>query len=341
MLSDQEMTERVKHLPQPGACLHCHASVLPAYRQEGQGDVMKGFAKVCAMPWAAARKLVQHPVSCIDCHDPKTMQLRVTRPGFLVGIGELARSGDDVPHLPSIGRWRKGDRQAGYDPNALASRQEMRTFVCAQCHVEYYFQKDSKLLTYPWSKGLKVEQIESYYDGINFHDWVHAESGAAVLKAQHPEFELWSQGIHARSGVACADCHMSYQREGAIKISDHHVKSPLLNISRACQTCHRYPESEILARAEAIQTRTKGLLDRAEAAVVDLIDAIRKARDQGATDEQLAAARQRQRQAQWRVDFVAAENSLGFHAPQESARILAEAIDLARQGQITLLQSMK
>jgi nitrite reductase (cytochrome c-552) len=152
---------------------------------------------------------------------------------------------------------------------------------------------------------------------------------------------MWNQGIHARSGVACADCHMPYKREGAVKISDHHVRSPLLNVARACQTCHRYPESEILARAEAIQDRTKGLLDRAEDALVDMMDAIKTAEARGIPAERITAARSMHRKAQWRLDFVAAENSMGFHAPQEVARILAEAIDFARQGQISALPSEK
>jgi nitrite reductase (cytochrome c-552) len=339
MLADQDETERVHRFAQPGACLHCHSSVMPAYRQVGDGDIFAGFEKVCAMPLAEARKLVSHPVSCVDCHDPKTVQLRVTRPAFLRALADLARSDYPLPHLPSIDRWRQGDRKQDYDVNALANRQEMRTFVCAQCHVEYYFQGQGKLLTYPWHKGLKVDQIESYYDELGFHDWMHAETGASVLKAQHPEFEAWNQGIHARSGVACADCHMPYQRQGAIKISDHQVRSPLLNISRACQTCHRYPEAEIQARAEAIQARTKELLDRAEDALVQLLDALAAARKEGATAEQLAPARALQRKAQWRIDFVNAENSMGFHSPQESARILAEAIDYARQGQVQLLSA--
>jgi len=354
MLSDQDMTERVKNFKQPGACLHCHASVIPAYRAAGRGagvpdekgfgwsQVMRGFETVCAMPYGEARKLVEHPVSCLDCHDPNSMQLRVTRPGFLNGIQALARSGEPVPHLPSIERWRteSQQRKAEYDPNTDASRQEMRSFVCGQCHVEYYFKGDAKLLTYPWANGLKVEQIEEYYDDTAGHtDWTHAVSGAKVLKAQHPEFELWSQGIHARSGVACADCHMPYQREGAVKISDHHVRSPLLNVSRACQTCHRFPEADIKARAEAIQDRTRSLLVRAEEATVDLIRAIEAGKAAGMTDEQLDPARKLHRRAQWRLDFVAAENSMGFHAPQESARILAEAIDFARQGEVALLKT--
>ena len=132
-----------------------------------------------------------------------------------------------------------------YDPNIDATRQEMRSFVCGQCHVEYYFKGEGKVVTFPWPNGLKVEQIESYYDASGFKDWVHAETGAPVLKAQHPEFETWNQGVHARSGVACADCHMPYKREGAVKVSDHQVRSPRDNINRACQTCHRFPEKEL------------------------------------------------------------------------------------------------
>jgi len=338
MLSDQDETERVKNFKQPGACLHCHSSITAVYKEQGNGDLMAGFEKVCAMPLSDARQLVKHPVSCIDCHDPKTTQLRVTRPGFLNAIQALAKSTDPLPHLASIERWRKGDRKTAYDVNKEATRQEMRSFVCGQCHVEYYFKGPKKVVTYPWDRGLKVEKIEEYYDETKFFDWKHKETDALVLKAQHPEFELWNQGTHARRGVACADCHMPYVREGAIKVSDHHVRSPLLMVNRSCQTCHRATEDEIKSWAIGIQDRTQGMMDRATAALVDLLDAIRDAKKRGVADEKLATARKLQRQAQWRLDFVSAENSMGFHAPHESARILLEATDLARQGQVEALK---
>ncbi len=343
MLSDQEITERVTKFKQPGACLHCHSSVLSAYREAGrkagipssdpQAQIMKGFELVCAMPYQEARNMVTHPVACVDCHNPSSMQLRVTRPGFLNGVKDLAKSEAPLPHLPSIERWRKEGRGGEYDPNELASRQEMRSFVCAQCHVEYYFRGEGKLLTYPWHRGLKAEQMEEYYDAIGHKDWTHSMTRTPTLKAQHPEFETWSQGIHARSGVACADCHMPYVREGAIKVSDHHARSPLLNVARSCQVCHRYAEEEILARAEAIQDRTKGLMVRAEEALLDLLKAVNAAFMEGAASpESLKTAQDMHRKAQWRLDFVAAENSMGFHAPQETARLLAESIDYSRLG---------
>jgi len=346
MLEDQEVTERLTK-PQSGSCMHCHASIMPVYRALGDGDAIKGFQATHKMSYQDLNKMVHdtghaHPVSCVDCHDPESMQLRVTRPGFILGIQALARSEAETPHIPSIELWRQGSKEIPYEPNKDASRNEMRSFVCGQCHVEYYCS--SKIpLEFPWSKGLKVEQTEAHWDetvfpdGERFYDYKHAETGAEILKAQHPEFELWSQGIHARSGVSCADCHMPYMREGATKISDHWVRSPLLNVNRACQTCHHIPEAEILSRVDAIQDRNHQLLQRSGVAIVDLIEAILKAKAEGATPEQLKAAQELQRKAQWRIDFIAAENSMGFHAPQEAARVLGEALDYARQGQIAAI----
>lgn len=377
MLYDQEQTERVLKKPQPGACLHCHASVIPTYRRLGASAlgtqvssdafawdaVMKGFEIICGMKYSDAHaELLKtpdgspnepapapggssvaaqtpanapttqqalsshvgqaHPVSCVDCHDPNNMELRVTRPGFVNGIKALKAS--------------QGVKD--YDPNRDATRQEMRSFVCGQCHVEYYFKGDGKLVTFPWHKGLKVEEIESYYDEVGFNDWKHAETGAQLIKAQHPEFELWNQGVHARAGVACADCHMPYMRQGALKVSDHYIRSPLLMINRSCQTCHRVPEEELEQRVHTIQDRTHALMQRSAVALTDMIDAINLAKANGATDQQLAPAFAMHRKAGWRLDFVQSENSMGFHASQETARILGESIDYARQGQIAAQQ---
>jgi nitrite reductase (cytochrome c-552) len=320
MLEDQTFTERQVVVKQPGTCLNCHASTYVAYRRLGGGDIVKGFEAMNRMPWAEARALVSHPVACIDCHAPDTMQLRVTRPAFIEGMRAL----------------KAGEGVKDYDVNAMASRQEMRAFVCGQCHVEYYFRGAEKRLVYPWANGLRADEIYAYYEKEKFQDWTHAETGAPALKAQHPEFEMWNQGIHARSGVACADCHMPYTREGALKISDHHVRSPLLNVNRACQTCHRWSEDELKARVHTIQQRTWELRDRAMNALVALIADLKAAREAGRPDAELAPARALQRRAQFLLDFVEAENSMGFHAPQEAARVLAESIDHARQGQLAL-----
>lgn len=321
MLADQTFTGRQAR-PQPGACLNCHSSTYVAHKKAGNGDLMQGFEKVNALPFADARKLVEHPVACIDCHDSQTMALRITRPAFIEGITVLKAS--------------QGVKN--YDVNRDATRQEMRSYVCAQCHVEYYFKGPEKRLVFPWSQGLKAEEMLAYYDAVGHHDWLHADTGAPALKVQHPEFELWSQGIHARSGVACADCHMPFKRVGATKISDHHVRSPLLNMAHACQTCHKWPEAELQARVETIQGRTYQMRNLAMDALMDLIQDLKNARTAGIASNHPARlkAQDFQRKSQWYLDFVEAENSMGFHAPQEAARLLAEAINFARKGQIAL-----
>jgi len=320
MLDDQTFTERQDVVQQPGTCMQCHASVYVAYKKLGGGDLTRGFEIMNQMKYQEARKLVSHPVACIDCHDPSTLQLRVTRPGFLEGIQKV----------------KAAQGITNYDVNRDATRQEMRAYVCGQCHVEYYFKGPEKRLTYPWDKGLKADQILAYYEETGFKDWTHALSGAPTLKAQHPEFEMWNQGIHARSGVACADCHMPYQRVGAMKVSDHAVRSPLLNVNRACQTCHRWSEQELRQRVHTIQDRTFQIRNVAMDALVALIGDIKKAKDGGASDADLDTPRRHQRRAQFLLDFIEAENSMGFHADQEAVRVLALSLDESRRGQASL-----
>jgi nitrite reductase (cytochrome c-552) len=320
MFSDQVYTRRQDVASQPGTCLHCHASVYVPYMRIGNGDLMAGWEAANQMPYDSAAAFAEHPVSCIDCHHPETMALRVTRPGFLNGIRAL----------------KAFEGVEDYDVNRDATRQEMRTYVCGQCHVEYYFQGPEKRLVYPWARGLTADSILAYYQDNGHVDWTHAVSGAPALKAQHPEFELYSQGIHARSGVACADCHMPFKRVGAMKISDHWVRSPVLNIGNACQTCHTWPEEELRGRVFQIQDRTYEIRGVALDAVLDLTREIAAAAQVGHDLDALDRARDYQRQAQFLTDFIEAENSMGFHAPQEAMRILARAIDHARRGQAAL-----
>jgi nitrite reductase (cytochrome c-552) len=260
---------------------------------------------------------VTHSVACADCHDATTLQLKITRPAF---VDAMASRGIDVSH---------------------ATRQEMRSYVCAQCHVEYYFAGPNKATTFPWRNGLSIEQIEQYYDAIDFSDWTHAESKAPMVKAQHPEFELYSTGVHARSGVACADCHMPYTRVGAAKVSSHWVNTPLAHINTSCTTCHGQQSEETMRqRVFAIQDRTFAQLQHAEAALISAIDGIKAAMDAGVPDDRLAEARRLHRRAHLRWDFVSAENSMGFHSPQEAVRILGDATDFARQAELAAVRAM-
>ena len=305
-LEDMLATKRLGE-EKPGTCMTCKSSNVPRMMRE------LGAEKFYATP---VKQLIaqfdpKHSISCADCHDAETQALRITRPAF-----------------------KEAMAQRGIDLDK-ATRQEMRTYVCAQCHVEYYFRGPGKYLVFPWAKGLEVENIEAYYDEIGFKDWEHQETKAPLIKIQHPEFELWSTGTHARSGVACADCHMPYKREGAVKITDHWIRTPLVNLTNACGTCHRLPEEELRARVLTAQDRTFSLLKRAEGAILDAQDGIVAAMQRGAPDAALQEARALHRRAFIRWDLISAENSMGFHSSQEAARILGDAIDYARQAEIS------
>ncbi len=304
-LVDQKETKRQEVVQQPGACANCHAGEAPALIES------MGWEAFNKGPYSAITDQLHTGGTCNDCHDPDTMALRITRPAFTAAMEER---GIDL---------------------AKASRQEMRTYVCGQCHVEYYFVGENKILTFPWEKGLSIDNINDYYDEYGFKDWEHKDTGAPMLKVQHPEFELYSTSIHAQSGVSCADCHMPYIREGALKISDHWIRSPIQNVANACQSCHKMEEAKLLERISTIQGRTAEQLREVETAIIAAIDAITAAKAAGATDADLVEARDFQRKANLRWDFVSSENSTGFHSPQESARVLGDAVNFARMSQLS------
>lgn len=304
-LEDVKNTKRLGDT-KPGTCLTCKTPSVPAMMQQ------LGTEKFYATPMKdlIAQFNPKHSIACADCHDSQTMALTITRPAFKEA---MAARGIDV---------------------SKATHQEMRTYVCAQCHVEYYFKGDGKYLVFPWQKGLGIENIEAYYEELNFKDWDHEETKTPLVKMQHPDFEMWSSGVHARAGVACPDCHMAYIREGATKVSDHWVRSPLLNITNSCTTCHRTSEEEMRSRVIEIQDRTWSSMQRTEKAILGAQDAIKSAMDKGATDALLKESRGLHRRAYIRWDFVAAESSMGFHSPQEATRILGDSADFARQAEI-------
>ena len=313
-LSALEDVQKIKRLgdAKPGTCITCKTSNFKRM------DTTLGTAKLYATPMKdlIAQNSPMYSISCADCHEPASMALRITRPAFEEA---MSARGIDV---------------------SKATRQEMRSYVCAQCHVEYYFKGDGKYLTFPWSKGLKIDNIAAYYDEIGFSDWIHEETKAPLVKIQHPDFEMFSSGIHARAGLSCPDCHMPYKREGAVKITDHWIRSPLANLTSSCGVCHRYSEEELKGRVLEIQDSTFSLLNRSDKAIVAAQDAIKSAMARGVSDDSLKEARSLHRSAFIRYDFVSAESSMGFHSPQEAVRMLGDSIDYARQAELAATKAI-
>jgi len=303
--------------PQPTACWSCKSpDVARLIEEKGEKEYFTG-------KWARWGNEVVNPIGCGDCHDSKTASLKLTRP-YLVRALEVA-----------------GVKMAD------VSHQDMRSLVCAQCHVEYYFkvtketgadgqEKTVSTVTLPWNKGFKGEDVEAYYDSIDFFDFKNALSKTPILKAQHPDYELFTTGIHARRGLSCADCHMPYKQEGAVKYSDHRVGSPLDNIATTCLTCHKETEAEFkktvavkLERKEELHKLAMNTLAKAHLEAA-------KAWEVGATEEEMKPVLQDIRHGQWRWDYSVASHGGFFHAPEETLRLLAQANQLGQEARIKL-----
>ena len=291
---------------QPGTCWVCKSPDVPRMMQAMGVD---NFYKT---KWSELGSEIVNPIGCADCHDPETMDLHISRPAL---VEAFERRGIDI---------------------TKATHQEMRSLVCAQCHVEYYFKPDGNYLTFPWDKGMTMEDAEKYYDGLEYYDYIHPLSKAPILKAQHPDFELFTQGIHGQRGVSCADCHMPYMSEGGVKFSDHHITSPLRYIDRTCQVCHR--ESEETLRQNVYERQHK-VMEARNTLENELLRAHIEAEfawKKGATEAEMASALKLIRQSQWRWDYVVASHGGSFHAPQECQRILSAGLEKAMAARLSI-----
>jgi len=297
--------------PMPATCWTCKSPDVPRLMK----DI--GVKEFYMGKWSKHGEEINNPIGCADCHNEKTMDLQITRPALVEAFERQGKNINDATH------------------------QEMRSLVCAQCHVEYYFNKHEPFegvpyLTFPWDNGTSVEDIEKYYDDIEFSDWTHSLSRAPMIKAQHPGYELFKTGIHAQRGVACADCHMSYKSEGGVKFTDHKIQSPLNNIANSCQVCHR--ES-----AEELTNNVYSNMDRVLENRGDLEHLLVKAHLEaefawklGASDAQMKAALMDIRHAQWRWDFAAASHGGAIHSPVETLRIIGTAIQRAQEARLKI-----
>lgn len=308
-LTDVRATKRITETT-PGTCYSCKSANNPELWAK------MGMLEYDKTPFAELGKQITQPIGCANCHDAETMKLVVTNPALEEA---LVAQGKD---------WR------------TFTRQEMRTVVCANCHVEYYFVGDEKYLTFPWSNGTKIEEIIAHYEEYGFKDWEHPVSKTPMLKAQHPEYELYTaDSTHYKAGVACADCHMPYTRDGAAKYSSHDVHSPLFNPEAACGQCHT-DVGVVVERVKIIQDSVRATMDTTQDALIAAINAIGAAGEKPNVDQALLTeARSLHRQSQMMWDFIAAENSMGFHNSQEALRILAKSADLARQAQLLAIQA--
>ncbi len=292
--------------PQPATCWSCKSPDVPRMMAE------VGIEEFYKNKWAAYGHEVVNPIGCADCHNPQNMNINISRPALAEAF---ERQGKDI---------------------SKSTIQDLRSLACAQCHVEYYFKGDGKYLTFPWDKGMTVEAMEEYYDEYGFTDWTHKLSKAPMLKAQHPDYELFQLGPHAQRGLSCADCHMPYKTDGAIKYSDQQLVSPLMNIDRTCQSCHRDSKENLMKYVYEYQDKALEIRNRVEAELSKAHIGAKYAWDNGANEKQMEPVLKLLRSAQWRWDFAVASHGASFHAPVETQRILAHSLDKSYQAQLEI-----
>ncbi len=296
--------------PQPNTCWTCKSPDVPRLMHQ------TGAAEFYFGTWETKGAEIINPIGCADCHESKTMNLRISRPALLEAFEAM---GKDI---------------------SKASHQEMRSLVCAQCHVEYYFNKKItegvQYLVFPWKNGQSLEEIEKYYDNIEFSDWTHSMSRAPMLKAQHPDYEVYLTGVHASRGVSCADCHMPFISEGGQKFTDHHIQSPLNNVANSCQVCHREETQKLISDVYTRQDKIIENRNVLETLLVRCHVEAKTAWDKGATENQMKEILNDIRRAQWRWDFAAAGHGNSFHSPVETGRIISGGISFAQEARVKL-----
>src|SRR5512134_871396 len=313
-----------------GVCLTCKTPYAPKLEREmGKDYYGKPYQDVHAVIPEQHRKL---GVACIDCHDNKDMALKISRE-FTFG---------------------KAMTDMGVDPKKL-TRQEMRSVVCAQCHVTYTIPKDKDMKSvgvfFPWQGStmgnIPVEHIiKKIRSDPSYGEWKQAVTGYKMAFIRHPEFELFStNSVHWKAGASCADCHMPYTKVGAYKVSDHRVTSPLKSDLKACMQCHSETADWLRDQVTTIQDRTASLMLRSGYATATAAKLFEMANDAEAAGKKIdkdlyAKAKDYYEEAFYRTSYVGAENSVGFHNPTEATRILADATAFAGKAEGLLRQAL-
>lgn len=314
-----------------GVCLTCKTPYAPKLEKEkGMDFYMK--------PWDEVRHMIPEKhqelgVACIDCHDNKDMSLKISR-GFTLG---------------------KALENMGVD-QAKLTPQEMRSVVCAQCHVTYNINKDANKksvgIYFPWQgskwENISVENIiKQIRSDATVGEWTQKVTGFKMPFMRHPEFELFSyNSVHWKAGAACADCHMPYTKVGVSKVSDHRVTSPLKNDMKACMQCHTESAEWLKDQVTTIQDRTASLMLRsgyATATVAKLFEKVHELQAAGKNiDKDLyEKAKDYYMEAFFRSLYVGAENSVGFHNPTEAMRILGDSTAFAMKAEGLLRQALQ
>lgn len=302
--------------PMPMACWSCKSpDVARIIEERGEDGYFEG-------KWARLGAEISNPIGCADCHDTQSDNFKNGEPELKITRPYVERAFDTIG--------KNFDHQ---------SRLDQQASVCAQCHVEYYFTGPTKGVKFPWDKGTRVEQMEEYYDGIGFKDWTHKVSKAPMLKAQHPGFETWREGIHGKNKVACVDCHMpKVTKEDGTVFTDHKVGNPFDRFDDTCAQCHTQSKDQLRGIVSSRKAQVLNLKLTAEKQIVAAHFEAGAAWKAGATEEEMKDILQDIRHAQWRWDYAIASHGVHMHAPEVALEVLGTAVDRAADARTKLIR---
>ena len=303
--------------PMPMACWSCKSpDVGRIIDERGEDGYFDG-------KWARLGEQVVNPIGCADCHDTRSEGFKNGEPALALAKPYVERAFEAIDK-----------------PFEQQSRLDQQASVCGQCHVEYYFVKSEKnAVKFPWDRGTTVDDMEEYYDALGFKDWTHKVSKAPMLKAQHPGYETWRDGIHGKNKVACVDCHMpKVTKEDGTVYTDHKVGNPFDRFEDTCANCHTQSKDQM---REIVSTRKAQVLNMkltAEKQIVAAHFEAGAAWDAGATEAEMKDILQDIRHAQWRWDYAIASHGVHMHAPEVALEVLGTAVDRAADARTKIVR---
>ncbi|WP_043988845.1 ammonia-forming nitrite reductase cytochrome c552 subunit [Pectobacterium parmentieri] len=302
--------------PLPMACWSCKSpDVARLIQQEGEEGYFKG-------KWARGGPEIANDLGCADCHDTASPDFAQGKPALTLSRPYAERA------MEAIGK-----------PFDQTSRFGQQSMVCGQCHVEYYFSGKDKAVKFPWDNGTKVEDMEKYYDAISFSDWTNPLSRTPMLKAQHPEYETWSIGIHGKNNVTCIDCHMPKVKNADGKLyTDHKIGNPFDKYGETCTNCHTQDKAAMQAVVAERKTAIQELKLKAEEQLVHAHFEAKAAWDAGATEADMQPILMDIRHAQWRWDLAVASHGIHMHAPDEGLRMLGTSLSKSAEARTKLVR---
>nr|WP_281545505.1 ammonia-forming nitrite reductase cytochrome c552 subunit [Grimontia sp. SpTr1] len=300
--------------PMPMACWSCKSpDVARVIDERGEDGYFDG-------KWSRLGSEISNTIGCADCHDTKSEAFERGEPAL-----KLSR--------PYADRAMNAIHQPFEDQTRFTQQAQ----VCGQCHVEYYFSGPTKAVTFPWAQGTNVDQMEAYFDALGFKDWTHKLSKAPMLKAQHPEYETWRDGIHGKNDVGCIDCHMPKVQTAEGKVyTSHKIGNPFDQFENTCAQCHTQSKETM---QEIVSTRKAQVLNMkltAEKHIVAAHFEAAAAWEAGATEAEMASILQDIRHAQWRWDYAIASHGVHMHAPEVALKVLGTAVDRAADARTKL-----